>query len=83
MENYWDLLLLKELEVVLALEVVPALEVDLASEDLLQVVLALEAGLLYNVSHLAKVVVGVHLWEAVDPFLLAGVEFVEDRFEIV
>ena len=35
MENYWDLLLLKELEVVLALEVVPALEVDLASEDLL------------------------------------------------
>ena len=29
MENYWDLLLLKELEVVLALEVVPALEVDL------------------------------------------------------
>ena len=89
MENYWDLLLLKELEVVLALEVVPALEVDLASEDLLQVVLAqevvlaLEADLLYNVSHLAKVVVGVHLGEPVDPFLLAGVEFVEDRFEIV
>ena len=48
-----------------------------------EVVLALEADLLYNVSHLAKVVVGVHLGEAVDPFLLAGVEFVEDRFEIV
>ena len=43
------------------------------------------ADLLYNVSHLAKVVVGAHLGEAVDPFLLAGVEFVdvEDRFEIV
>ena len=38
---------------------------------------------MYNVSHLAKVVVGVHLGEPVDPFLLAGVEFVEDRFEIV
>ena len=37
LENCWDLLLKEpvETEVVLALEVVPALEVDLASEDLL------------------------------------------------
>ena len=43
----------------------------------------MEADLWYNVFHLAKVVVEVHLGEPVDPFLLAGVEFVEDRFEIV
>ena len=48
----------------------------------MEVVLALEADPLYNVSHLDKVFVGVHLGEAPDPFLLAGVETVEDGFEI-
>ena len=36
-----------------------------------------------GVPHLAQIVVGVHLGEAADPFLLAEVETVEDVLEIV
>jgi len=36
-----------------------------------------------GVPHLSQIVVGVHLGEAADPFLLAEVETVEDDLEIV